>query len=142
MIAGNKSKISCQNCNNFGHTAKDCRFKLTQKSDSFPYCRYCKAQGHLLENCELRNRRKANNSENSNGPSKSSVQRKAEHVSHIDIFNTPIKNIPNAQLVVVNLDKHSRVPTVRITLDKIISPLTFMLDTGSGPKYNQRRFCT
>jgi len=50
------------------------------------FCRYCKEQGHLLDNCELRiannNRRKINSQENSNGPSKSGVQQGSERITH------------------------------------------------------------
>ena len=76
---GNQSKTTCQICNNFGHIAKDCRSdpKLNTAAKDLIICRYCKEQGHLLENCELRiannNRRKANNAGNANGPSTSGV---------------------------------------------------------------------
>jgi len=67
-----KAKIVCQICNNFGHSAKDCRSKLEQSTASKDslFKRYCKEQGHLLENCELRiarnNRKKISSQGNSN----------------------------------------------------------------------------
>ena len=77
--SNNQAKVTCQICNNFGHTAKDCRSNSNQRSNptNTLFCRYCKEQGHLLENCQLRvasnNRRRENNSGNANGPSKSGV---------------------------------------------------------------------
>ena len=84
----NRPKVTCQLCDKFGHGAKDCRVKLNQlmtpKNNTF--CRYCKEQGHLLENCQLRiasnNRRKENNQGNYAGPSSSGAQRGAERTLH------------------------------------------------------------
>ncbi|KMQ83303.1 hypothetical protein RF55_20394 [Lasius niger] len=83
----NNFKIACQICNNFGHIAKDCRSKnQTPTSTNNLYCRYCKEQGHLLDNCQLRiasnNRRKGNEQGNENGPSTSGVQKGPERTSH------------------------------------------------------------
>ncbi|KYQ60105.1 hypothetical protein ALC60_00849 [Trachymyrmex zeteki] len=120
--SGNKEKTVCQICNNFGHIAKDCRSRIGQNtiSSSSLFCRYCKEQGHFLDNCELHiasnNRRRVSNQGNSDGPSK------------------PVeKNASEVQPVTVNLDRHSRVPTVQIRLHKTTPDITFMLDIGSGP---------
>lgn len=84
----NRTKISCQICNNFGHVAKDCRSKIGQAAggENALFCRYCKGQGHFLENCELRiannNRRIKDNQGNANGPLKSGVQQGSERISH------------------------------------------------------------
>jgi hypothetical protein len=86
--SANNFKITCQICNNFGHSAKDCRSKTnsTPTSKNNLYCRYCKEQGHLLDNCQLRiasnNRRKGNEQGNDNGPSTSGVQKGPERTSH------------------------------------------------------------
>ena len=50
----NKAKIVCQIYNNFGHVAEDCRSKIRQDATSsgLLFYRYCKKQGHLLDNCE------------------------------------------------------------------------------------------
>ncbi|KYQ60768.1 hypothetical protein ALC60_00172, partial [Trachymyrmex zeteki] len=124
----NKAKIICQICNNFGHVAKDCRSKMRQDATSSGalFCRYCKEQGHLLDNCELRiasnNKRRVNNQGNSDGPSKSG------------------KNAAEVQPETVNLDKHSRVPTIQVKLCKSTPYITFMLDTGSGPNIIKENF--
>jgi len=83
-----KAKIVCQICNNFGYVAKDCRSKMKQDATSSGSlcCRYCKEQGHLLDNCELRianNRRRINNQKNSDGLSKSGVQQESARISHL-----------------------------------------------------------
>jgi len=84
----NKPKVTCQLCDNLGHSAKDCRVKLNQQSspNNDTFCRYCKGQGHLLENCQLRiasnNRRKENNQGNYAGPSGSGTQRGTGQSSH------------------------------------------------------------
>ena len=80
LNTNNQFKVMCQICNKIGHIAKNCRSNsnqtnLNQEGES--YCRYCKEKGHLLANCQLRiasnNRRKENNPENRNGPSRSGV---------------------------------------------------------------------
>jgi len=40
----------------------------------------------------------------------------------------------------VNLDKQGRVPTVRVNTDNISTPITFMLDTESGPNLIKENF--
>ncbi|KYN50254.1 Zinc finger CCHC domain-containing protein 13, partial [Cyphomyrmex costatus] len=124
----NKTKIVCQMCNNFGHIARNCRSNLNQSQNAKDnaFCRYCKETGHLLESCKLRiasnNRRRTDNQGNSQGPLKSG------------------KNISNIRQVTVNLDKHSRAPTVQIKDCKIIPHITLMLDTGSGPNVIKEKF--
>ncbi|XP_020292805.1 nucleolin-like [Pseudomyrmex gracilis] len=75
----------CQICNNYSHTAKECRLNQS-RSISGSFCRYCKEPGHFLENCELRiasnNRRKENNQGNFAGPSKTGVPQGTERGSH------------------------------------------------------------
>lgn len=83
-VGNNNSKVNCQLCNNFGHVAKECRSNLQIMDKSF--CRYCKEQGHLLENCQLRiasnNRRKGNNAGNQNGPLELDVQQGTKQTTH------------------------------------------------------------
>jgi len=43
-------------------------------------------------------------------------------------------------LLTVNLNKHSRVPTFQVSLCKPTPHLTFMLDTGSGPNIIKENF--
>lgn len=108
------------------------------------FCRYCKEQGHLLENCQLRivsnNRRKENNQGNYASPSGCATGGRADF--------TPV-NIPRNQTghqiidirpVTVNLDKHSRVPTVQAHINEIPSLITFLLDTGSDPNIIKENF--
>lgn len=84
--ANNQNKVTCQICNNHGHTAKECRSNGNRQPNSnAPFCRYCKEQGHLLENCQLRianqNRRKEGNSGNGSGPSKMGVPQGSDQTS-------------------------------------------------------------
>ena len=81
-----QSKITCQICDKLGHIAKNCRSNPNQRSNSTDtFCRYCKENGHLIEDCQLRiasnNRRKESSSENSNGPSKSGAPQGSDHTA-------------------------------------------------------------
>ncbi|KAL6254071.1 hypothetical protein P5V15_014688 [Pogonomyrmex californicus] len=94
-VIGDMHRIICQNCNNLGHIVKDSRSEINQNSgkDNIPFCRYCKEQGHLLENCELRiasnNQRMAKNLINSNGPSKPGVQQRTERTLRSSTSSMP-----------------------------------------------------
>ena len=45
-----------------------------------------------------------------------------------------------ARQVTINLDKHSRVPTVQVNFCELIPQITLMLDTGSGPNIIKEHF--
>lgn len=84
--SNNQNNIMCQICNNSGHTAKGCRSNgNSQPNSNVQFCRYCKEQGHLLEDCQLRiasnNRRRENSSGNANGPSKAGVPQGSNQTS-------------------------------------------------------------
>jgi len=50
----------------------------------------------------------------------------------INISKNPVdKDALETRSVAVNLDKHSRVPTVQVKFCKSATHITFMLDTGS-----------
>ena len=50
------------------------------------------------------------------------------------------KNAEEVQLVTVNFNKHSRVPTIQIKLCESTPYITFMLDTDSGPNIIKENF--
>ncbi|KYN39383.1 hypothetical protein ALC56_06201, partial [Trachymyrmex septentrionalis] len=124
-------RIICYTCNNPGHSARDCRLKLNQQSNSknSVFYRYCKKTGHLLDECQLRiasnNCRKISHQGNSDGPSKAGA---------ID------KNALEIRPVTVTLSKYGRVLTVEANLCKSIPVVTLMLDTGSGPNIIKETF--
>ena len=61
----------------------------------------------------------------------------------VDIKKGPVgKNALEIRPVTVNLDKHSRVPTVQVNFCESIPPVAFMLDTGSGLNIIKEKFCT
>ncbi|XP_070526367.1 uncharacterized protein [Cardiocondyla obscurior] len=82
-----RTRVACQMCEGFGHTAKECRSNVRQNnSKGVENCRYCKKDGHVLDNCELRianNKRcEAMSAGNASGPSKVGVQQGSGRISH------------------------------------------------------------
>ncbi|XP_036141910.1 uncharacterized protein LOC118646187 [Monomorium pharaonis] len=130
-----KSKIACQICYNFGHIAKDCRSKLEQTAVSVDslFCHYCKKRGHLLKNCKLRitSNNYMNEPENSDGflEVRYAIGDRTSSTS-MGVTENVNQNAWEPRPVMINLDKHSRPPTVQIKICESTSPITFALDTG------------
>ena len=75
-----ETRTLCPVYNNFGHLGRDCRSRMNQPVQTRNhFCRYCKEQGHLLEDCESsiasNKRRQENNQGNFNDPWKSGTRR-------------------------------------------------------------------
>ncbi|KAG5339392.1 CSP1 protein, partial [Acromyrmex heyeri] len=130
--AVNKVRIVCQICNNLGHNAKNCQSKIGQNtalSDSL-FCRYCKGQGHLLDTCELRI---ASNKDKRTGKLRRLLEigcgiEVRTSFTPVDVKKGPVgKNALEIRPVMVNLDKHSRVPTVQVNFCESIPPVAFIV---------------